>query len=310
MIDIHCHLNFHKFEADYDEVVKRAHKKGVTKIVNVGTSIETSAWAVKLAEQYDDLWAIVGVHPHHADKLTKGRPELGPDLIGIDSVSSNAVIPDQIGDQSDNDSHFRRNDNYSWIKELERIATHPKVIGIGEIGMDYYSYASNGVVNPALQKEVFEAQIELAHRLQLPLQIHHRQVGQELIDILKHHKNLLLPVPGMFHCFAGSKEFLKQALDLGFYIGFDGNSTYKGIAKGETVELSELIKLTPLDRIVTETDSPYLTPEPHRGTRNEPSYVILVGEFLARIKEIPFETLVDQTTKNSHTIFTKLNPKL
>jgi TatD DNase family protein len=110
----------------------------------------------------------------------------------------------------------------------------------------------------------------------------------------------------MFHCFAGSKEFLKQALDLGFYIGFDGNVTYKGIARGETVELSELAKLTPLDRIMTETDSPYLTPEPHRGTRNEPSHVI-VGEFLAQIKEISFETLVEQTTKNVHTVFTKLS---
>lgn len=267
MIDIHCHLNFHKFENDYDEVIKRAREKGVTKIVNVGTKLDSSEWAVNLAETYDDLWAIVGIHPHHADKI-----ELESD----------------------------------WLKKLDKLATHKKVIGIGEIGMDYYSYASNGVVDPIQQRTIFEAQIELAYRHKLPLQIHHRQVGKELIEILTYHKNLLLPVPGMFHCFAGSKEFLKDALDLGFYIGFDGNVTYKGIAKGETVELAELAKLTPLDRIVTETDSPYLTPEPHRGTRNEPSYVILVGQFLAELKDVSLETLVDQTTKNVHTIFTKL----
>jgi TatD DNase family protein len=144
MIDIHCHLNFHKFEHDFDEVIKRAQEKGVSKIVNVGTSIDTSKWAVKLAEKYEDLYAIVGVHPHHADKI-----ELGT----------------------------------NWIDELETLAQHPKTIGIGEIGMDYYSYASNGVVDPKQQKEIFEAQIELAYRLKLPLQIHHRQVGQELIDI-------------------------------------------------------------------------------------------------------------------------------
>lgn len=270
MIDIHCHLNFHKFETDYDDVIKRAKAKGVSSIVNVGTKLDSSEWAVKLAEKYDDLYAIVGVHPHHADKI-----ELGT----------------------------------NWLSDLEQLAKHPKTIGIGEIGMDYYSYASNGVVDPMQQREVFEAQIELAYRMKLPLQIHHRQVGQELLDILIHHKNLLLPIPGMFHCFAGSKEFLKQALDLGFYIGFDGNVTYKGIAKGETVELAEIAKLTPLDRILTETDSPYLTPEPLRGNRNEPSYVILVGEFLSQLKEISFEKLVEQTIKNSHTVFTKLKIK-
>ncbi len=292
MIDIHCHLNFHKFETDYDEVIKRAREKGVSNIVNVGTSIETSQWAVKLAEQYEDLYAIVGVHPHHADKVDEEDVILERnDFSRLQNVDSGKA------------SMTKSN----WIKELEIIATHPKVIGIGEIGMDYYSYASNGVVDPIRQREVFEAQIDLAHRLKLPLQIHHRQVGQELIDILTHHKNLLLPVPGMFHCFAGSKDFLKQALDLGFYIGFDGNITYKGVARGETEELSELAKLTPLDRIVTETDSPYLTPEPFRGTRNEPSHVIIVGEFLAQIKGVSFETLVEQTTKNVHTVFTKLS---
>ncbi len=267
MIDIHCHLNFHSYENDTPEVIKNAFAAGVRAIVNVGTKLDSSKQAVELAHQYDNLWAIVGVHPHHADKV-----ELGED----------------------------------WIKELEILATDEKVIGIGEIGMDYYSYQSNGIVESSLQKEVFEAQIELAHRQKLPLQIHHRQVGQELIDILLHHKNLLLPIPGMFHCFAGSKEFLKQALDLGFFIGFDGNVTYKGIPKGETVSLRELAEYTPLDRIVTETDSPYLTPEPFRGQRNESKHVILVGEFLADLKGVTNAEMSEITVKNVLTAFPKL----
>ena len=243
MIDVHCHLNFHAFEKDADEVIKRAINAKVVKIINVGTSIESSLKAVELSQKYDNLYSIVGIHPHHADKL-----------------------------------------NANWEIELKKIAQNKKVVAIGEIGLDYYSYRSNGIVDAKLQKKVFETQIQLAHDLGLPLQVHNRQAGEDIIAMLKHHKNLLMPNPGMFHCFAGNVEVLKDALDLGFYIGFDGNITYKGIAKGETVKLSELCKLTPVDRIVTETDAPFLAPEPYRGSRNEPSYVIIVGEEIAKIK--------------------------
>lgn len=265
MIDVHCHLNFKAFTDDYDLVIKRALEKGVKRIINVGTSLESSEWAVRLADQYEELYAIVGIHPHHADKV-----------------------------------------QHDWIRKLEKIATHPKVIAIGEIGMDFYSYKSNGIVDPTLQEEVFVRQIELAHKLSLPLQIHNRQAGEKVIEILETHAKLLQNPPGMFHCFAASKEVLTKALEMGFAIGFDGNSTYPGLAPGETVELSELAKLTPLERIVTETDSPYLTPIPHRGTRNEPSYVIIVGEFLADIKGVSLADFETQTEKNAYTIFTKL----
>jgi len=267
MIDVHCHLNFHSFKDDYDEVIKSALAKGVTRIINTGTKHDSSQWAVDLAKQYTELYAIVGVHPHHADKVELGE---------------------------------------NWIEELEKIARKEKVVGIGEIGLDYFSYKSNGIVDPKVQKEVFATQIELAHQLQLPLQIHNRLAGEDVISVLKEHKNLLQSVPGMFHCFAGSKKVLKDALDLGFFIGFDGNSTYPGIAPKETVELRELIKLTPLDRIVTETDSPFLTPVPHRGKRNMPEYVILVGEFIAKVKGVTIGQIVEQTTQNVYTIFTRL----
>lgn len=262
MIDVHCHLNFHSFEKDYDQVIKQAFEAGVTKIINVGTKIDSSEKAVELAQKYDNLYSIIGVHPHHADKLEK-----------------------------------------DWIQELQALAKKPKVIGIGEIGLDYFSYKSNDIVDPKLQKEVFIKQIELAYKLKLPLQIHNRQAGKDILDILIQNKSLILNPPGMFHCFAGSLEILKQVLDLGFYVGFDGNITYNGLAPGEDTDLKTLVKYTPLDRIVVETDSPFLTPIPHRGSRNIPSYAIINAQFIAKIKEVSFETIETQTTQNAIKIF-------
>lgn len=295
MIDVHCHLQFKAFEEDYDAVIKRALDAGVTRIINTGTQLSSSIKAVEFAETYDQLYAIIGVHPHHADKIQQ-HPGV------IERTETSSAI------QQDAASKLEKHagDTDFWIKELEKLTHHPKVIAIGEIGMDYFEYKSNGIVDPKLQREVFEAQIELAYKTKLPLQIHNRHAGADVIEILRHHKNLLLDNPGMFHCFAGDKTFLKNALDLGFSIGFDGNSTYKGLAPGETVELRELAKLTPLDRMVIETDAPYLTPIPHRGKRNEPQYVILTAQFLADLKGISYEDLVEQTDRNVYTIFTKL----
>ncbi|HWY79618.1 MAG TPA: TatD family hydrolase [Candidatus Sulfotelmatobacter sp.] len=290
MIDVHCHLQFKTFENDYDAIIKDAFAEGVTTIINTGTQLSSSRKAVKFAEQYEKLYAIVGVHPHHADKIWK-HPEIVEETERTQEIKTE---PEHVSSDY-------------WLKELEKLTKHPKVLAIGEIGIDYYSYSSNGIVDPKRQKEVFEAQIALAHRAKLPLQIHNRHAGETIIEILKHHKNLLLSNPGMFHCFAGTKEVLKEALKLGFSIGFDGNSTYKGLAPGETVELPELAKSTPLDRIVIETDAPYLTPIPHRGKRNEPKYVILTARFIAATKGISFEQLVEQTNKNVYTMFRKLH---
>ena len=262
MIDVHCHLNFHSFEKDYDQVIKSAFEAGVTKIINVGTKIDSSQLAVELAQKYDNLYAIVGVHPHHADK-----PEQG------------------------------------WLEELEKLAKKPKVVGIGEIGMDYFSYKSNDIVDPKLQKEVFIKQIELSHKLKLPLQIHNRQAGKDIIDILSNHKSYLQYPPGMFHCFAGSMEILKSALQMGFYVGFDGNITYNGLAPGEDTDLKDLAKYIPIDRIVIETDSPFLTPAPKRGSRNMPEYVIITAKFIAILKGLTFEEFEVKTTENAIKLF-------
>jgi len=264
MVDVHCHLNFKAFSQDYDAVIKEAQANGVDTIINTGTSVESSRQAVELAEKYPNLYAIVGIHPHHADKMEPG-----------------------------------------WDKELMNIAeSSVKVLAIGEIGLDYYSYASNGIVEPKLQKEAFIRQIEIAHELGLPLQIHNRLAGEDILEILDKHKDLIdQNKPGMFHCFAGSHEVREKALELGFYLGFDGNSTYEGIAKGESVPLPQHIEKTPIVRILTETDSPYLTPEPDRGSRNTPSHVIIVGRTIAKIKGLDFSEVEVKTAQNAKSLF-------
>lgn len=269
MIDVHCHLNFKAFSDDYDEVITRAFAAGVTKIINVGTKIDSSQRAVELTEKYDKLYAIVGVHPHHADKI-----EVEPRISHTD-----------------------------WLKVLELLAAHPKVVAIGECGMDYYRYKSNDIVDPKLQRDVFVKQIELAHKVKKPLQIHNRHAGKEIVTLLIDNRSYLLDPPGMFHCMSGNLELLKKVLDLGFYIGYDGNITYEGLAPGEETELAELVKATPIDRILIETDSPYLSPEPFRGSRNEPKNAIIVGQFIAKLKSISYEEVVSQTTSNVKTVF-------
>jgi len=276
MIDAHCHLNFQSFEKDCDAVIKQAFKAGVTKIINVGTKLDSSEKAIELAQKYDspnppagggELYATVGIHPHHADKLET-----------------------------------------DWLESLKKLAKHSKVIAIGETGLDYFSYKSNAVTDPKLQKDLFIKQIELAYELKLPLQIHNRQAGKDIINVLMDHKSYLLNKPGIFHCFAGSIEILKSALQMGFYVGFDGNITYKGLAPGEATDLKDLAKYAPIDRIITETDSPYLAPEPKRGHRNMPEYVIITAGFIAKLKGLTFQEFELKTTENAELLF-KLKTK-
>src|ERR1035437_2858019 len=262
MIDAHCHLNFHAFDKDYDAVIKRAREQDVEIIINTGTSIESSTKAVKLAQKYENLYAIVGIHPHHADKVKK-----------------------------------------DWDKKIDALAKMPKVVGIGEIGIDYYSYQSNGITDPKLQRKIFERQIEISIENKLPLQIHGRHAAKDIYEIVSSFKNQLLEIPGMFHCFAGNIDYLEKVLEMGFCAGFDGNITYEGLAPGEDTLLSDLVKYTPLDRLITETDSPYLAPGPHRGGRNEPSYVIIVGNSIANIKATSFEEVEKATSANARRIF-------
>lgn len=270
MIDVHCHLNLHKFDGDYDEVIKDALANGVTKIINTGTSIPSSRKAVDLASKYDNLYAIVGVHPHHADKT---------------------------------DKEFEGELHEDWLSELTNIAKSDKVIGIGEIGMDYFRYKSNGIVEKQLQEDAFRKQIELSIELGLPLQIHTRLAWDDTLNILSDYKEKLQDVPGMFHCFSGSIEFTRKVLDAGFYLGFDGNITYSGLPPGEDTKLEDLVKFAPMDRILTETDSPFLSPQDLRGTRNVPKNVIIVGEYISLLKGLSFDEVNVATEANFRKVF-------
>ena len=270
MVDAHCHMQFHKFEEDYDSVIKEAVLKGVTKIVNTGTSIDSSEKAVELAQKYENLYAIVGIHPHHADKSDEKFEGLMP------------------GD---------------WLEQLEKLAKMPKVIGIGEVGMDYWNYRTNGIVPKDLQEDAFRKQIELSISLKLPLQIHTRLAWDDTLSILSDYRGQFQKVPGMFHCFSGDTAFTKKVLDMGFFVGFDGNITYKGVPPGESTELIELVKYVPESRIITETDSPFLSPIPYRGQRNTPSTIPIILEFIAKVKGISYNTLEAQIERNFSEVF-------
>lgn len=176
------------------------------------------------------------------------------------------------------------------LVKIEKIATYEKNVAIGEIGLDYYWNKEN----KELQKKVFIKQIEMANRLELPIVIHTREAVMDTIQILKEH-----PVKnkGIFHCCPLNQELIKEGLKLGFYISFSGNITFKNAKSAGCIEL------VPMDRILIETDSPYLAPEPHRGEMNTSLFVKYVAEKIAEVKGISLEKVAEQTKKNAETIF-------
>lgn len=180
-------------------------------------------------------------------------------------------------------------DDLKWIKEL---ASHPKVVAIGEMGLDYYWDKSP----KDIQKEVFRKQIQLAKEVQLPIIIHNREATEDVIKILQEEK--ASEVGGIMHCFTGSLEVAKQCMDMNFYISFGGPVTFKNAKKPKEVATE-----IPMDRLLIETDCPYLTPHPFRGKRNEPSYVKYVAEQIATLKEVSVEEIARKTSDNAMRLF-------
>ena len=176
-------------------------------------------------------------------------------------------------------------------EKFRQWATHPKVVAIGEMGLDYYYDHSPRDV----QREVFVRQMELAKEVNLPIIIHDRDAHGECLELIKSHGKGLV---GVFHCFSGSKEFAMEVLRLGFYVSFAGPVTYKNAHN-----LKEAAQAVPMDRILIETDCPYLTPEPFRGKRNEPIYVKYVAEEIAKLRGISVEEIGDRTTQNALDLF-------
>jgi TatD DNase family protein len=180
-------------------------------------------------------------------------------------------------------------DDLKWIEEL---ASHPKVVAIGEMGLDYHWDKSPHDI----QKEVFRKQIRLAKKVKLPIVIHNRDATSDIVEILREEG--AADVGGIMHCFSGSVEIARECLDMNFYISLGGPVTFKNAKKPKEVALE-----IPLDRLLIETDCPYLTPHPHRGQRNEPSYVKLVAEQIAEIKGITFEEIARATSDNAKKLF-------
>ncbi|MFZ3591016.1 TatD family hydrolase [Bacillus sp. DJP31] len=180
-------------------------------------------------------------------------------------------------------------EDLTWI---EKLSAHPKVVALGEMGLDYYWDKSP----KEIQIEVFRKQIRLARKVKLPIIIHNREATQDILDVLKEEK--ASEVGGIMHCFTGSLEVANECIDMNFYISFGGPVTFKNAKKTK-----EVAREIPLDRLLIETDCPYLTPHPFRGKRNEPSYVSLVAKELAELKGISYEELVHKTYDNARQIF-------
>jgi len=262
--DIHTHVNFAAFDNDRDEVIKRAQDAGVG-IINVGVDKKTSEEVVKLAHQNDGMFAIVGQHPSPHGEL--------------------------------------EDFDYDFYKKL---ANDPKVVAIGECGLDYFRHDTNTRMETndtnKTQEKIFRKQIELAIEVNKPLMLHvrngpGRSAYRDALSILEssllNHKSTL---SANFHFFAGSWDEAKAILDAGFYISFDGPITFAR-------NYDEVIKNTPLDRIMSETDAPFATPAPYRGKRNEPAYVIEVVKKIAEIRGEDFEKVRVQLVKNTRSFF-------
>ena len=178
-----------------------------------------------------------------------------------------------------------------YLNDLEIMCKEPKVVAIGETGLDYYYNHSY----PEIQKKRFIEQIELAISLKLPVVIHNRESDNDLYEILKRYTP-----KGVIHCFSSDINFANKIMDLGLLLSFTGIITFKNST------LSDVISSIPISKLMVETDSPYLTPEPHRGKRNEPSYVSIVAKKIAEIKKVPIQDVINQTTSNALKLFYKL----
>lgn len=181
--------------------------------------------------------------------------------------------------------------NQTTLAELRELSQHPKVVAIGEIGLDFYRDRS-----PAeLQEKALRAQIRLAKEVELPLIIHNREAGHEILEVIKSEGSEGLS--GVFHCFSEGTDIAEEVLELGFHLSFTGNLTFK------KSELPEVAQRVPLNRLLLETDSPFLSPEPRRGRRNEPAQVIYIAQKLAEIKETTLAEIEKKTTANAVRLF-------
>ena len=259
LFDSHAHYNDEKFDEDREELIQKIYNSGVTRLINVGYSLESSKYALEIAKKYDWMYTISGISP--------------------------------------NDIPKEKNNLEEQLRKLEEFINKElhtnKIVAIGEIGLDYYWEKDEDKRN--LQRYAFIKQIELANRVNLPIVIHTREAVMDTLQILKEHN---VKKKGVFHCCPLNRELVKEALKLEFYISFAGPVTFKN-----SKNANEIIKMVPLDKILIETDSPYLSPEPHRGKRNDSRNVRYVAEKIAEVKQLCLEEVAKSTYENASRIF-------
>ncbi len=272
LVDSHCHVHFNAYHQDRDAVIRRALDSGVT-MITVGTQRDTSRVAAEVAEKFDGLYASVGLHPNHLMAMQFDEDEL--------EVKT-------------------RNERFD-PRYYAELANYPKVVAIGECGLDYYRLPEEVDVDEVkqLQEDTFRAHIELAIKKNLPLIIHCRDAHDELADILDDY---LGRIRGVIHSFTGTRSAAERHLAQGFFIGINGIVTFPP-RKNQTESLADMVKDMPLDRLLLETDAPYLTPVPRRGERNEPLYVSYVAAYIATLRGVSVEQLAQATTSNAKALF-------
>lgn len=270
MFDTHCHLNFSRFKKNYQEVIARARQNGVETMVVVGTDVESSSRAVAIAEE-ENLYASVGIHPHHALFYLQ-NPEV----------------------------------NYtSDIKTLEELLINKKVVAVGEIGLDKHEYQETKYTDYSvteafmeIQKQIFIKQLDLAQKHNKTVIIHNREAVNDIVPIVLGFSKALKQKL-VLHCCEPNETLLKLSIDNEFFIGVDGDITYSS-------EKQDFIRNVPLSHLVLETDSPFLLPEPFRSKREfpcEPHHVRFVAQEVSKIKKIAIEKVISATTENAKRLF-------
>ncbi len=258
IIDSHCHLDYKGLQEVQANVVARARQAGVSHMVNISTTIRQFPAVLVTAERYEDVSCSLGVHPHHTNE------------------------------EGENAS----------IDQLISLGQNPKIVGIGETGLDYFYDTAPREV----QQDSFRRHIRAARTLGLPIIVHTRDAEEDTAMILREEGALdgAHPLTGVLHCFTSSRDLAEAALALGFYISLSGIITFK---KSEA--LREVARDIPLDRLLVETDSPFLAPEPYRGKPCEPAYVVHTARAVAALKGISLEECMKATTDNFYRLFTK-----
>lgn len=274
-IDSHCHVHFNAYAQDMDEVIRRSLEAGVF-MITVGTQRDTSRRGLEVAEKYDGVWATVGLHPNH---LTKQE------------FNDDDELPPIKTREEEFDVDFFRS-----------LAAHPKCVGIGENGLDYYRIPEG--LDPEVVKEkqraTVRAHFDLATEMDLPLSIHCRDAYAEQEKIIREYVGAgKIPRRGVIHCFSGTLAQARSFLELGFHISVTGILTF-------SKDLQKVVRDLPLENLLVETDAPYLSPAPERGKRNEPWKVKYVSQTLAELKGVSLEEVARVTVENTLRVFNRI----